>query len=267
MIDHMLALDHQAILEAPATPEQLLALRQTLGAQTPELLVELLSRTNGGELACCRFEPSPYLPEAGVDLWQHVADHYPPSDLIDRREFLPLGNDYGEGLYCLNLRHQPPCVTFVPFHARTEDEFSLAGETFEAFLAETLSELERRSRVRRLRCSLPLEQPRCQELSEVGVELRFVDRQQVIQAERESSFCDQELLALYEDETRSLFFTLGGLESKGTMVHWQLLGSDGQRVNNGSGSQHIRGMPVWSLTLEHPLQRGSRLELILELDG
>ena len=143
LVSRLLQEDSQAILEAPASAEQLAGLRRALGDKTPRLLEDLLARSNGGELACCRFEPSPYLPEAGVDLWEHVAQAYPPSDLIDRREFLPLGNDYGEGLYCLNFRHDPPCVTFVPFHATSETEFSLAGDTFESFLATALDEFEK----------------------------------------------------------------------------------------------------------------------------
>lgn len=208
LIDRILELDTRVILEPPAGSDQLEAARPIL----PPLLLELLERSNGGEFSFCRFQPSPYLPEASQDLWEHVANSYPPSDLIDRREFLPLGDDYGDGLYCLNFRQNPTSVTFVPFYATSEDEFELAAETFEAFLEQALADLEEAATIRSTTVHIDLSRATdSPELAELGVRFRFVDRALVVEAERSSPFPDERQLRLYQDESRSVFFTLEAL--------------------------------------------------------
>lgn len=287
MIDRMLELSANSSLESPASARQLAELRRALGEQTPPLLEQLLARTNGGELPICRFSPSPYLPPEGKDLWDHVASAYPPSDLIERKEFLPLGDDYGDALYCLNLRHSPPSVTLVPYHATSEDEFECAGETFEVFVARALEEMETLSRRMISKVRLALADPKSVEdprLLALGVRLRFVDRAPILAEERNSSFPNPELLALYEDETRSLFFTLDPVQPGGDrpfavanasndlrLRQTRICDGEGQ-LSSGEGLSYLTDWasmtryPVWSLTCARPLNRQCYLELELEHD-
>lgn len=287
LLDRLLKMDAGAVLEPPATLEQLSLLRQALGDSTPPLLEALLAKTNGGEFSFCRFEPSPFLPYGGKDLWEHVQSHYPPSDLIERREFLPLGNDYGDGLYCLNLRYSPAQITYVPYWARSEDEFSQAAPSFEDFLKGALTELERSSQLSKVTVMIPLGTStvvQTPELKALGIKLRFVDRAQMLAAERSSPFPSAELLTLYEDETRSLFFTLETLDHQSEELDYgivnglielrvtgcRVLTEDGLEVSQGSGFQYLAEVapptryPVWSLTLHRPLPRGSYLEVDFE---
>lgn len=287
LLDRLLSLDAGAVLEPPATLEQLALLREALGESTPPLLEALLAKTNGGEFSFLRFEPSPFLPHTRAALWDYVQSHYPPSDLIERREFLPLGNDYGDGLYCLNLRYSPARVTFVPYWARSEDEFSQAAPSFEEFLKGALSELERTTQLHRATVMVPLSDStvvHTPELKALGVKLRFIDRTLVVAAERSSPFPNADLLALYEDDTRSLFYTLETLDQQPAPSEYGIVNSridlrvtgcrvltdDGLEVSNGSGFQYLtevappRRYPVWSLTLQSPLRRGSYLVLDFE---
>lgn len=287
MIERLLELSTHNLLESPASAQQLAELRRALGERTPPLLEQLLARTNGGELPFCRFSPSPYLPPEGGDLWDHVASAYPPSDLIERREFLPLGNDYGDALYCLNLRHSPPSVTLVPYHATSEDEFECAGETFEVFVARAMEELETLSRRMITKVRLALADPESvhdPRLLALGVRLRFVDRTPILAEEKDSSFPDPQLLALYEDETRSLFFTLDPLHpgdhrafgvanaANDLQLRESRIYDPGGQLSRGGGLRYLTDIasmtryPVWSLTCDRPLNRECHLELELEHD-
>lgn len=286
IVDLLIQNDPRIIKEDPADCRQLKELAEVLGDAVPAALLRLLGRSNGGEWSFGRFEPSPFLPPAGKCLWSHVAAHYPPSPLIESREFLPFANDYGDGLYCLNFRCRPPAVTLVPFHAQSEHEFSQAAESFEEFLKLSLTELQKESMHQRVTVSIALSEitsPHHPELHRLGVELHFVDRQLIIHQEKQSTFPNQHLLESYQDETRSLFFTLEAKHPTGmldfgivneqnqlSLLGARILGPDGALLSTGSGLQYLQNprtlsrYPVWSLVLGSPLARGSVLELDLD---
>lgn len=282
LLNEIMELEPNHLWEAPATEQALTEFRTSLGDNAPHLLLELLKRSNGGEFSFLRFEPSPFLPMSGTDIWTHVQNFYPPSPLIESREFLPLGNDYGDALICLCLRTQPASVFLVPFYSRSEDEFELLAPDFEVFLAQSLEFLRLESKRKTVTVQIALDQGQSQsELESYGVRFERVDPALIIADEKNASFPNEMVVEYLARPECCLCYTFRELEDSGTKDYGvvnarnELKPGQVRRVYGQAPylaidfrylqeSGTYRSYPVWTLVSEEPWRQDSCLQVELE---